>query len=927
MSRPSACRPAAKSRASRVAPILFVLASVVPGTALPARAAAQAKPILQPADYGRFETLASAARLSPDGAWIAWVVTRVDEGSVLQVRRTGDDTVRSFAFGRNATFGSSSRWLAWEIEPSPQDRARLAKDKKPVRSALGLLDLATGAARTIPAVASFAFDAAGRRLALLGYPPDEPKGRGGDLRVLDLSAGTEVVTASVAEFVWHPTSAWLALAIATGSDEGNGVQVHDAATGRVLGLDASGSRYRALSWRRERADLAVLRSRERASRTDPAATLLVWRGIDAGIPGARMLDARAVQLPDSLEVVEHLRPEWSPDGTRLSLGLRPRPPARDSASATDSLPSLQLWHTADVRLVPMQALRRTADARRTLLAVWHVDSNRVVQAGSSLDEDASVLPGFRHAVERVSAPYAWGTRFGRRYHDVYAVDLTSGERRRVLEKVRYSWTSPGGRFVVSFDGTDYWSDDLARGRRVNLTGGLPAVFRDTTYDTPTDLPPPHPFGGFLAGDRGVLLQDQFDVWRVTLDGARRERLTQGAGEQLIHRVVAPARSDTGHDPDRALYVALRGEWSEQRGYARLIPGRAPERLLLVDALVSGLVRADSVDVFAYRSERRDDSPDWYVTDDSWRAPRQVSRTNPFMGDYAWTHSALFDFTSESNRRLQGVLLYPANHDPSRTYPMIVYTYEQLSQEAHLFEAPSERDYYNFVTWTNRGYFVMLPDIVFRARDPGMSVLETLRPAVARVQAMGLIDPARVGLIGHSWGGYTATFIPTRTNLFAASVAGAPLTDFVSFMGQIHWRAGMAELEHWETGQARMEVPYWEDPQAHERNSPIHRVQDLETPLLMAFGDNDGTVDWDQGTEFYNFARRAGKQMVLLVYEGEDHGFRRQANQVDYHRRINEWFGHYLQGEPAPRWITDGVPVERIDDEKRRVARPGVGSVP
>jgi dipeptidyl aminopeptidase/acylaminoacyl peptidase len=268
-----------------------------------------------------------------------------------------------------------------------------------------------------------------------------------------------------------------------------------------------------------------------------------------------------------------------------------------------------------------------------------------------------------------------------------------------------------------------------------------------------------------------------------------------------------------------------------------------------------------------------------------------------------------------------VLLYPVNHDPARKYPMIVYTYEQLSQEAHLFEAPSERDYYNFVTWTNQGYFVMLPDIVFRARDPGVSVLETLRPAVARVDAMGLIDATRVGLIGHSWGGYTATFVPTRTNLFAASVAGAPLTDFVSFMGQIHWRSGMAELEHWETGQARMEVPYWEDPQAHERNSPIHRVQDLETPLLMAFGDNDGTVDWDQGTEFYNFARRAGKQMVLLVYEGEDHGFRRPANQVDYHRRIGEWFGHYLKGEPAPAWITRGVPVERIDEEKRRVARP------
>jgi dipeptidyl aminopeptidase/acylaminoacyl peptidase len=895
----------------------LLLAAILPCAPL----GAQSKPILSAADYGRFETLASPAQLSPDGTWIAWVVTRVDERSELQVRRTGDDSVRAFPFGRNATFASSSRWLAWEIEPSPEERQRAAKDKKPLRSALGILDLASGNSRTIPAVASFAFDAAGRRLALLGYPPDEPKGRGGDLRVLDLAAGTEFATASVAEFRWHPATTWLALAIATGSDEGNGVQVYDATSGRVLGLDASGSRYRTLAWHSKRADLAAFRSLARASKVGSAATLLLWRGVDGASPKAAALDPRAVAVPDSLEVVEHHRPEWSPDGTRLSFGLRPRSAERDTAAARDSLPSLQLWHTADVRLVPMQALRRAADERRTLLAVWHVDSNRVVQVGSSLDEEATVLPGFRHAVERVSAPHAWGTKFGRRYHDLVAIDLASGRRQRVLEKVRYSWTSPGGRYVVSFDGTHYWSDDLTSGRRVNLTAEIPAVFRDTTYDTPTDLPPPHPFGGFIAGDRGVLLQDQFDVWRVALDGTRRERLTSGAARTLIHRVVPPARPAEGHDPNRPLYLALRGEWTEQRGYARVAPGRPLEPLLLVDALVSGLTRADSTDVFAYRAERRDDSPDWFVTDASWRAPRQVSRTNPFLADYAWTRSALFEFTSETNRRLQGVLLYPANHDPARKYPMIVYTYEQLSQEAHLFEAPSERDYYNFVTWTNQGYFVMLPDIVFRARDPGVSVLETLRPAVARVDAMGLIDATRVGLIGHSWGGYTATFVPTRTNLFAASVAGAPLTDFVSFMGQIHWRSGMAELEHWETGQARMEVPYWEDPQAHERNSPIHRVQDLETPLLMAFGDNDGTVDWDQGTEFYNFARRAGKQMVLLVYEGEDHGFRRPANQVDYHRRIGEWFGHYLKGEPAPAWITRGVPVERIDEEKRRVARP------
>ena len=80
------------------------------------------------------------------------------------------------------------------------------------------------------------------------------------------------------------------------------------------------------------------------------------------------------------------------------------------------------------------------------------------------------------------------------------------------------------------------------------------------------------------------------------------------------------------------------------------------------------------------------------------------------------------------------------------------------------------------------------------------------------------------------------------------------------------------------------------------------------PILMEVGDADGTVDWHQGIEFYNFARRAGrKDFVLLVYPGEDHGLRKKENQIDYHRRIQEWFGHYLKGEPAPKWMSEGMP--------------------
>ncbi len=103
----------------------------------------------------------------------------------------------------------------------------------------------------------------------------------------------------------------------------------------------------------------------------------------------------------------------------------------------------------------------------------------------------------------------------------------------------------------------------------------------------------------------------------------------------------------------------------------------------------------------------------------------------------------------------------------------------------------------------------------------------------------------------------------------------------------------------------MEVPYWEDLDAYVRNSPVMIIKDQETPMLVFFGDEDCTVDFHQGVELYNYARRAGKHLVMLLYRGEDHGARQRKNQVDYHRRILRWFGHFLKDEAAEDWITNG----------------------
>ena len=950
MTRPMFPAPA---RACLLAPL-----AVAALLALPSPASSQDLPLVTPDDYGRWENLGGAA-LSPGGDWIAYTVTRVDEGSELRIRKLDEDSTRVFPWGSSPSFSTDGRWLAWTVGLSPDEVERLGEQGDPVRRKASVMDLSTGEIREFDAVSERDFDASGRFIALGGYAPDEPDGKGADLRVVTLATGAETGFGNVGEMAWSPSAPLLALAIATGTDVGNGVQLYDAATGTLRSADASGSSYRSLRWRDDSADLAALRSGGDASDEGTAYDVLAWRGVDSGLD-MTVLDGGTTGVPDSLEVVRHRAPVWSDDGSMISVGLRPvedegeegdepedetaEPEAEtdpaiegdpsDESEADEAgpdeepdLPALQIWHTKDVRLYPEQKAAEGRDANRTLLAVWHLDDERVVVLGSDLMANARLLHGWEVAIEETSEPYPWGAMFGRPYRDVWSVDTGTGDRRQLLTRVRHAWPSDGGDWMLWWDGTNYHTLDIGTGEEHDVTSGLAENFANTEYDTPTDLIPPHGFGSrpWLEDDEAVLLYGKHDIWRVAPDGSGGTRLTRGAETGITHRVAGLPEDDDepGIDPDSRPYLTLYNESTEQRGYARLAGDwDSVETLILEDAQVLGLSRADSADVMIYRSMAFDDPPDYFVAGPDLSNAVQVTDINPFISEVAWGHAGLVDFVSEGGRDLQFVLLYPADHDPGSAVPTIVYTYEMLSPQMHSFRTPSERDYYNYTAWTQHGYAVLLPDIVYRAREPGVSALESVRAAVAKAVDMGVTDPDAVGLIGHSWGGYQATYLPTRTDIFAASVAGAPLTDFVSFMGALHWNPGIAELSHWETGQARMEVPFWEDPDAHRRNSPIHEVHTMETPLLMAFGNEDGVVDWDQGTEFFNFARRAERQMVLLVYEGEDHGFRQEANQKDYHRRILEWFGHYLKGDPAPAWITEGVSVEELEEEKKRVATPG-----
>ena len=904
---------------------------------LPSRVAAQDRPTLGADDYDQWESLGPAS-LSPDGLWLAVVVRRVDETSELRVHRTDSDSVAVVAEGSRPEFGADGNWLAYAIGVSPDDRERLGERGEPVRNGVGLLDLRTGEREEIEAIRSFSFSDDGKYLALRRYGPEESRSDGADVLVRDLAGGGSMSFGNVSEFAWQEEGSLLAMIVDAEDRIGNGIRLYDPASGRIRSLDADEATYRELSWREDAPDLAVLKTFEDESHEDTAHVALAWRDLDSGSPRAFALDPREPsELPGGTRIVEHRVPSWSDDGSTIFLGLQERIPVETAAVEDDAegegdeedgeaaeeeaeeengaardeeeSAGVEVWHSLDVDPVPQQRVREDRLRQEHDLGAWNLADGAFLLLGGDHADQAEIADGGRHVLARDETPYDVDAMFRQQFHDLYAVDARTGRRELVRERINVGGgSSPGGRYVAWFEGEDYWIHDLATGETRNVTAGLGGTFVDLDRTPTREQMPPFGFVGWLEGDAALLVNDRFDVWEVHPDGSGGRRLTNGAEDSIRHRVVRVDRDADAFAADEPLYYSTYGEWTKQAGFSRGRRGETAEPLIWADArFTGGLLKAEDADVYAFRRERFDDSPDYFVAGPDLDEARQITRTNPFQEDYAWGRTQLIDYENEWGRPLQGALIYPADYDPDRTYPMIVYHYELLSQSLHQYVVPDPTRYYNIQIWSQEGYFVFQPDIVYRDRRPGQSNVETLRPAVAAAVETGMIDADRVGLIGHSWGGYQTTFFVTQDNLFAAAVAGAPLTNLMSMYLSFYWNSGGTDARIFEISQGRMQVPWWEDWDSYFNNSPIHHIQNLDTPLLMEFGTEDGAVEFNQGVEFYNAARRAGKHMVMLVYEGENHGLAREPNQRDYQSRILQWFAHYLKGEPAPDWITTGVP--------------------
>jgi dienelactone hydrolase len=875
-------------------------------------------PAIKPADYAKWQTL-GAFSVSDDGNWVSWNVSLVDGDDTLYIKNYASSKLYKFALSTGMVFSSDSKWAAFRVGYSEKQIENMTEQKKPVKNKAKLLDLTTGKERIFENISSFGITKDAKHLIMAGYSPENSKNK--DLFILNLATGILKNIGNIGEYSVNKPGNRLAYIISAENKKGNGVELMNLDNYNITFIDNDTCTYRNLSWQREGNALAFLKAFTDTSYVEQNHKIFTVRNIYIKPEIKSYNPAEDKTFPEKMRISENYTPNIANDQKTLFFGVykwtlkekkekKPADPVK--------LPGVDIWHWQDDPLQPGQKIAFETDKNFTYLFAWTPDLNKIVQI---TDED------MRQANPTGDGHFALATNdkaykpvFREQLYDHYSVNTATGEKKLILKGFTYlNGSSPAGKYALYFKDKCWWVYDILKDIHINLTKDIPSVFWNTRDDSPKDIKPPFGNGGWLKDDKALLVYDEFDVWKINLDGLKAVRLTNGKENKIIFRVSRMSYEYPYIEPDKDLYFSASGDLDKKIGYYRLTVKNKFEKLLYDDRSFS-LRKAENSDFFVYSSGTYTSSPNVYRTSNTFADAIKISDTNPQQAKFAWGKSELVNYKNKDGKALQGSLFYPANFEPGKKYPMIVYIYELLSNDVNRYVTPSPRSPYNTTNYSSQGYFVFHPDIVYKTNHPGESAVECVVPAVEEVLKTGMIDEKKIGIMGHSWGAYQTSFIITQTHLFSAAVAGAPLIDMISMYNEIYWNSGFPNQSIFETSQGRLREPWWVIMEDYMKNSPMFQAQNIATPLLVAFGNNDGAVDWHQGIEMFATMRRLEKPYIMLVYDSENHSLAKKENQIDYTKKVNEFFNHYLVGDTAASWITSGKKYLEKKKEEEKAAK-------
>lgn len=647
---------------------------------------------------------------------------------------------------------------------------------------------------------------------------------------------------------------------------------------------------------------------------------------------AELLDFAALQAPEGKKVVIKAY-DFNPESRDLVLDMgsdraniqnsRIKP---DNKSAKKAQPGfdLELWTWDEP--VSQRLQKKGAAAKqqpKQAVFIYHLDTKSWFEISAQYSGLTSMPKADELPYVIVADPNPYILTVDYRYTnnvDLYSLDTRTGKK-SILARDSYTMPQwgPNGNYAVLYDKVNRkWNVfDPKNGSLKPFSGqiGYPV------YDEDHDMPRPaeaYGLAGWTNGGNSVVLYDRYDLWEVDLKGTKETWSLTGAYGRRNHIQFRLQGSDFYEDLDlsRPLLFTSFNENTKAKGLYRLLPNHQIAALYNQKDFSVKIIAAAANGSFVYSKQNYSTFPDIWWADANFKAQKCITDVNPQQKDYQWGSAKVVEWKTFDGKRNQGLLYLPDNYDPKKSYPTIVDFYEILSSGLHEYFPPLySTAVINIPTYLSQGYIVFRPDVHFKVGDPGESAYNCVVSGTQYLIDQKIIDPKRVGLQGHSWSGYEAAYIVTRTPMFTCANLGAAVVNMTYNYFAIRAN-GAPCLFKYEVEQSRIGKNLWEDTDAYLRNSPIFKADKIETPLLIFHNDKDGAVAFTQGLDLFLAMRRLGKPAWLLNYKGEGHTLSLLPAQQDWTLRMQQFFDHYLKQAPEPRWMKEGINVdERGIDEK------------
>lgn len=577
---------------------------------------------------------------------------------------------------------------------------------------------------------------------------------------------------------------------------------------------------------------------------------------------------------------------------------------------------VEIWHADDKSLYTSLPLNQQDHYQA--LAVWWPDSNSTFQITSQNYSWITLTGNQQYALIadrfQYEPQYKWIADM-----DYHIVNLESGDKELFLPKQSgYSNSlnySPDGASIVYYRDNNWWFYKISTDQHYDLTSHIKTKWDSQISDPGNEMQIWGVAGWSIDGHK-LLLYDQYDVWMVSLNDndLKFDRLTSGkeAGIKFridnvsaVNRVRANYSGVTAATFNLNKPLIMKGieTGSADSAYYILDLKKGSKRLTSLGCGVKNLLQSESNNAFVYLEETYSDSPKLIFKKNYNSKTTILAYSNTHQRYFEWGQSKMIHYNKNA-QSLNAALFYPAGYVSGKSYPMIVYIYSIVSDAKNVYINPSMQSPigFNISNFTSKGYFVLLPDISYEIGNTGISAADCVTAAVDKVMTMGLVDSKKIGLIGHSFGGYEVNFTITQTNMFAAAVSGSAVSDNISHYFTINTNSNVGESWRYENQQYRMGKSFYEDKESYYRNSPILHADNIKTPILTWVGGLDENVQPTQGKEFFLALRRLGKKNVMIVYPDDGHILSKRENQEDLTRKIEDWFGYYLKNESHKPWM-------------------------